>query len=343
MLNSRVWGGVVVAALLAVAGCSQAVEDTDVSPAAPVDESSEPTILAPLTGLPVSGAELDNPALAAKIDNHPAARPQVALDEADIVFEELVEGGLTRYVAIWHSQIPSEIGPVRSIRPMDPLIVSPFGGIMAYSGGQDRFKVAMKAAPVLNAVHGENPMADFFYRSSDKVAPHNVIVRASDLVDSVSELDPPSQQFEYAGTPSDATAVLTGEQVGSFVTRFSSFQAPEWTWSRTDGAFLRSQTNGAADIALSGDRLRASNVVVLFVEIQVIRDIPTTLLVASGQGFVASGGSIVSVEWEKESAESVISLRDANGRPILLAPGNTWIELVPAPGSGVPAGAVELN
>ncbi len=70
--------------------------------------------MAALTGEAIEAGSLSRPPLSAKIDNHPSARPQVGLDEADIVFEELVEGGLTRYVAVWHSSLPAEIGPVRS-------------------------------------------------------------------------------------------------------------------------------------------------------------------------------------------------------------------------------------
>jgi len=102
-------------------------------------ETPAPTALAPLTGVEVLAGSVTNSSLAAKIDNHPGARPQVGLGRTDIVYEELVEGGATRYVGIWQSDIPAEIGPVRSIRPMDPDIVSPFGGIIAYSGGQQRF------------------------------------------------------------------------------------------------------------------------------------------------------------------------------------------------------------
>ena len=100
-------------------------------------ETPAPTQLAPLRGTTVPAGSLAHPSLAAKIDNHEGARPQVGLDRTDIVFEELVEGGLTRYVAVWHSDVPEQIGPVRSIRPMDPDIITPYGGIVAYSGGQE--------------------------------------------------------------------------------------------------------------------------------------------------------------------------------------------------------------
>jgi hypothetical protein len=173
-------------AALALAGCSpdEAVVDDAVTgtsdDAAPaiVDNA----IVAALTGEPIEAGSLSRPSLGAKIDNHPSARPQVGLDEADIVFEELVEGGITRYVAVWHSVLPAEIGPVRSVRPMDPEIVSPFGGVFAYSGGQVRFIQAMQEAPVYNAIHGQPDTEETFYRTSAKVAPHNVLVKAPELI-----------------------------------------------------------------------------------------------------------------------------------------------------------------
>jgi hypothetical protein len=335
------------ASIFLLAACTQGTDTEPPEPTSPTGETGGETPAevivgdtAPLTGLPLGDADLNRPSLAAKVDNHPAARPQLALDRADIVFEELVEGGLTRYVAIWHSDLPPEIGPVRSVRPMDPDIVSPFGGILAYSGGQQRFVEAMLRTPVESAIHGQSNVDDFFYRSPDKVAPHNVIVRAVELIANFADKAPPKQQFVYAADPTSATAVTSGEAVAGFTTRFSSFQAPGWDWSGSDGAFLRSQTNGAADVALTGQRIGATNVVSIFVDIQVIQDIPTTFLVGSGSGFVATGGHIVPVTWSKASPDAVIELRDSAGQGVTLAPGITWVELLPAPGSGVPAGEV---
>jgi hypothetical protein len=138
----------------------------------------EPVFLAPLTGISIPEGSAANPSIAAKIDNHPAARPQVSLEIADIVFEELVEGGLTRYLAVWQSTVPAELGPVRSVRPMDPDIVSPFGGIIAYSGGQERFVALMQEAPVYNAIHGQADTESTFFRTKEKTSPHNVLVKA---------------------------------------------------------------------------------------------------------------------------------------------------------------------
>src|SRR5690606_16312609 len=136
--------------------------------------------------------------LAAKIDNHWDARPQLGLEYTDIVVEEMVEGGLTRYVAIWHSNVPAEIGPVRSIRPMDPDIISPFGGIVAYSGGQYRFVELMRSTNVYNAIHGQRDTDDIMVRARDRRPPHDVMVRAPQLIAMHADIPAPPQQYAFA-------------------------------------------------------------------------------------------------------------------------------------------------
>ena len=352
MNTAKVFVAGAVALSFALAGCGASSEEaldvgeSEVAGESTTDTGGDVTVdanLWPLTGTALDGGDPSAPSLAAKIDNHPLARPQVGLDRADIVFEELVEGGITRYVAIWHSDVPAEIGPVRSVRPMDPEIVSPFGGILAYSGGQQRFIEAMLDAPVASAIHGQSDVDDFFYRSSNAVAPHNVIVRAPELIANFADRSAPSPQFNYATSVADSTAALFGDDLSSIRVTFSSFSSPSWEWSADDGVFYRNQTNGAADLAISGDQIAADNVIVLEVDIQVIQDIPTTNLIDSGEGFVATGGKIHDIRWSKESAESPIELSDASGARVLLAPGQTWIELIPAEGSGVPTGAITIQ
>ena len=346
--TARSFFALIAVAALALAGCAGddgAPEDDVVTTGG--GESSEAIVddatIAALTGATIEAGSLSRPALSGKIDNHPSARPQVGLDEADIVFEELVEGGLTRYLAIWHSSLPAEIGPVRSVRPMDPEIVSPFGGVFAYSGGQVRFIQMMQEAPVYNAIHGQPDTEDTFYRTSAKVAPHNVLVKAPELVDQHLNLPAPERQFAYAPSVEESTAVVAGSPVTSMNPRFSGFSSPTWEWDGTQGVFLRFQTNGAADSASSGNQIFATNVVVLQVGIDVVEDIPTTRLVNQGRGWVATGGSILEVNWFKATPESPIILTTDDGEEVLLGVGNTWIELIPNDSSDVEAGVLTIN
>lgn len=346
--TARSFCALIAVAALALAGCASddgATEDDVVttggaeSPEAIVDDAT----VAALTGETIEAGSLSRPALSGKIDNHPSARPQVGLDEADIVFEELVEGGLTRYIAVWHSSLPAEIGPVRSVRPMDPEIVSPFGGIFAYSGGQVRFIQMMQEAPVYNAIHGQPDTEETFYRTSAKVAPHNVLVKAPELVDQHLDLPAPERQFAYAPSVEESTAVVAGSPVTSMNPRFSGFSSPSWEWDGTQGRFLRFQTNGAADSASSGNQIFATNVIVLQVGIDVVEDIPTTRLVNQGRGWIATGGSIVEINWFKATPESPIILTTDDGEEVRLGVGNTWLQLIPNDSSDVEAGVLTIN
>ena len=346
--TARSFFALVAVAALALSGCAgddAATEDEVVTTEG--GESAEAIVddatVAALTGETIEAGSLSRPALAGKIDNHPSARPQVGLDEADIVFEELVEGGLTRYIAIWHSSLPAEIGPVRSVRPMDPEIVSPFGGIFAYSGGQVRFIQMMQEAPVYNAIHGQPDTEETFYRTSAKVAPHNVLVKAPELVDQHLNLPAPERQFAYAPSVEESSAVVAGSPVTSMNPRFSGFSSPSWEWDGMQGTFLRFQTNGAADSASSGNQIFATNVVVLQVGIDVVEDIPTTRLVNQGKGWVATGGSILEINWFKATPESPIILTTDDGEEVRLGVGNTWIELIPNDSSDVEAGVLTIN
>ena len=291
-----------------------------------------PLVIAPLTGRPIEAGAAANPSIAAKIDNHLQARPQVGLDTTDIVFEEMVEGGLTRYVAVWQSTIPAELGPVRSIRPMDPDIISPFGGIVAYSGGQYRFVELMKAAPVYNAIHGQRDTADTFYRSRDKRAPHNVLVKASTVVAQHADLKPPAQQFGYAIDALSATAATEGTPTAKINLRFGAPSTPSWTWDAASGTWLRFQA-GVKDTATTGKQLTATNIVVVRVKVDNGLGVPKSELVGSGEAWVSSGGATVHARWSKGSATSRIRLLDDNGAAVRLAPGNTWVEFVPSSGS----------
>ena len=285
------------------------------------------TEIAPLTGLSVEAGSLARPSLAAKIDNHVAARPQVSIDSTDLVFEELVEGGITRYVAVWQSDIPDQVGPVRSIRPMDPDIIAPFGGLVSYSGGQQRFVDAMNDTGQISAVF-DYDTTGLFSRSAATASPHNVILAASEFLNRNVSVAPPAQQYAYAATLSGASAATDGTPISVINTRFSNSSARSWTWNAEAAAYLRAQ-DGVPDLTAGGVQLMATNVVVLRVDVTVDQSIPETELIASGEASISTGGRTLAATWSKASQTAPIRLIDANGVTIRLAPGNTWFQLVP--------------
>jgi hypothetical protein len=291
-----------------------------------------PTAVAPLRGTTVPVGSLDHASIAAKIDNLPVARPQIGLGSADLVYQELVEGGLTRYVAVWQSSIPALIGPVRSIRPMDPDIVSPLGGIICYSGGQQRFVDLMRNTPVYNAIHGQADTASTFFRTPTRAAPHNVLVKATELLAEHASIPAPAQQFAYSLDAASSSSAKDGTPTAVVDFAFSGVSNGSWTWDAATSAFLRSQGTGP-DLDEAGAQLSATNVVVIRVTVTDDQGVPKTNLIGSGEAWISSGGGTVHATWSKARATDPIHLVDGQGAPVRLAPGNTWIELVPSAGS----------
>jgi Protein of unknown function (DUF3048) N-terminal domain/Protein of unknown function (DUF3048) C-terminal domain len=287
----------------------------------------------PLTGVPVDTVA-NRPALAVKIENSVPARPQTGLNAADLVWEQVVEGGITRFVAVYHSNLPPEIGPVRSVRPMDPAIAAPLHGLLAFSGGVQTYITAAENAGL--QVLSESG-ADGFHRIQNRRAPHNVYAAPQTLVaqaDAAHQASP-AAQFDYPAAGEQPTAVAAGRPAANLALTMSGVSHPRWTWSAAEGRWLRAEGSAPA-VEASGGRIGATNVVVLRVDVATTtaRDpagnpVPETILTGRGQALVASGGHTVTATWSKPRIGDRVTLTGADGAPVTLAPGTTWVELVP--------------
>lgn len=296
----------------------------------------EMPIVWPLTGVPIAEVA-ERPAMSVKIENSDAARPQTGLSSADVVWEEMVEGGITRFNAVFHSQIPSELGPIRSLRPMDAAISAPFGGLFVFSGGQSQF-VSQVAATGLTMLSHDGGDAGF-YRTNDRRAPHNVYGDPETFLGAGSGQSAPQAQFEFGRTAEDATA-LAGTATSTIAISFPA-ASPGWSW---DGTAWNRTEDGQPATTIDDAQITSVNVVVLRVQVRNsgARDpggnpVPETILTGSGGATVFVGGHSIEATWEKPDVDSVLTLTTAEGEPVLLAPGNVWVELVPVSGSSVSA------
>src|SRR5580692_10493375 len=166
---------------------------------------------APLTGLPdPTGLSVKRPALTVKIENTPQALPQWGIDQADVVYEEIVNGGITRLAAIFNSHAPAKVGPVRSVRPTDTQVVWPLGGIFAYSGGAPYAVESIETAPV--KLIDESSAGSAMFRDPDLQAPHNLFAVAPLLFKFGGTPVPPPPLFSYLS----AKQTAGGTTVASF-------------------------------------------------------------------------------------------------------------------------------
>jgi hypothetical protein len=327
----RILAAVSLSALL-LTGCSSP------SPTASQTPTPKQYVTAPLTGIKyeVGSADaqgLSRASVACKIDNSEAARPQIGLNSTDLVFDEMVEGGLTRFVAIWQSHLPEAVGPVRSIRPMDPDILTPFGGIVCYSGGQAVFVNMMRSTPLFNASETTEQGKGTFTRVHDREAPHNVVVNALKLSTDHPESAAPTAQFNFAQDFAHATATATGQQLTDLTVTFPAASA-KWTATSAE-QLTRTQDGKPHTDAADGSNIHASNVVVM--QVTVDRSyadpkysyVPKDVVIGTGKAWVVSGDHVVEAIWSKTSRQTSITLALADGTPVQLAPGNTWVELQP--------------
>ncbi|GAA4352200.1 DUF3048 domain-containing protein [Angustibacter luteus] len=332
----------VLAVLLGTVACSHraptpAAPSPSVTTSAPSPPASAPPLVAPLTGRPVH-AVAQRPALTVKIENSTAARPQSGLDQADLVVEELVEGGITRFAAMFQTADPGTVGPVRSVRNVDTSIASPTRGLLAFSGGAGVVLKVVRKAPLQLLSGGAG-----FRRSGARSAPHNLYAKAGTLWGraNAAHRAPPKPYLPWAPDATRAgTATAPGNQAASQAQlTFSSGERPRWTYQASTRTWLRSEGSKPAKVA-SGRRLAADNVLVLRVRTRDAgyrdpagNDVPESVLTGSGRLTVLSAGRQVSGTWHKAGRDARFTFTDTAGRPLLVAPGRTWIELVPSTGA----------
>jgi Protein of unknown function (DUF3048) N-terminal domain/Protein of unknown function (DUF3048) C-terminal domain len=280
---------------------------------------------APLTGLSdPSGLSVKRSALTVKIENTPQALPQWGIDQADVVYEEIVNGGITRLAAIFNSHAPAKVGPVRSVRPTDTQVVWPLGGIFAYSGGAPYAVASISTAPV--KLVDESSAGTAMFRDPNLFAPHNLFAIAPQLFAVGGTPVPPPQLFSYR----TSTQKAGGLPVVRFVVPFPSVYPVTWTWDTASASWDRTLF-GKADVTGTGLRESPKNVVVMWVNY--VNGIGTEASYANLQGsgtaaFFVDGKETMGNWTRGPSKADVVQYKTENGKSALMTPGQTWVELL---------------
>lgn len=325
-----------LAALTALTACGGGDDDEAAKPKATTTTVAQTTTTAaavanPLTGLP--GEVRQRPALIAKIDNAPKGRPQAGINQADIVVEEGVEGGITRLAVVFHSQDVDVIGPVRSARTTDIHIAAPLNRpLFAWSGSNADFEKLIRQAPLVDV--GVAVRRGPYFRQPGRPGPYDLFARFGQLYEG-AQGGPPPPMFTYrgagepaAGDPATRAHMEWRDKVQTLV---------DWEWAADVGAWRRTQ-NGTPHVDAAGNPVLAKNVVIQLVTYHDTgyRDqsntiVPEADLVGEGDVMVLTEGKVIRGRWKKESPDKLTSYTDATGQPIKLTPGITWVEL-PKPG-----------
>ena len=298
-----------------------------------------------LTGLEISPELwLKRPrrVLAFKIDNNLNARPQSGLQESDAVFEILVEGGMTRFLALFLDKSSTYLGPVRSARPTDPTVIRPLGGTLVVSGATGGLipTIRQSGVPVL-----EETGAPSMFRISNRNAPHNLYADTELVRDVVNErgfyfLQPgpePLYDFGYDQTNwKDGAARVT--------IKYSEFTTV--IWKLGDGNYERFIVDGYAPdkeavahnfISQDGnytDILKSETVVVIQGPLYNDENttLPSILTVGVGPVTIFNDGKVIEGTWRRNDIQESFTFTDLDQNPIFVPPSSQWIHILPTDG-----------
>jgi hypothetical protein len=288
----------------------------------------------PLTGLIApSGSAIRQRVVSVKVENSASARPQTGLQAADVVYETLTEGGVTRFNALFHSQVPGTLGPVRSARLSDLAIVPQYGALFVFSGAST-FITGQLARTSIQNLSEDAGVTAIYHRSSDRRMPHNLYVSVPKARREGARRGWAKTQtvrpFKFGESGIDATPTVT--RLGITV---SPVNRVVWTYDAAKRRYTR-QTNGRPHVDMAtGKALWARNVVVIWAKTRELphRDVagsPTLgiTLIGTGQATVFRDGLRFDGKWTA-TADAPPVFETSEGTRITLAPGNTWMEVVP--------------
>ncbi|MAF44374.1 MAG: hypothetical protein CL407_00425 [Acidimicrobiaceae bacterium] len=297
----------------------------------------EREFLAPFRGTPIDSTELYSPPLALKIDNAPTALPQQGLQDADIVFEELVEGGLTRFLAIFHSQIPTSVGPIRSGRSTDIPLLMPFdGALFGWSGSNWAFRKLLDTVAITDVGLYRNP--SHYWRQTERIPPSNLWVRASQLFNKEAHDPHSSEPLWPYELPEETTSGPSREIKGVKVDWGST--KVEHLWDAARSGWARSQNDDphvVLDLKGEQHELAPENLIIQFTKYVLTNEedvngarIPLGLVSeGSGTALILKDGGLIEGRWIKANVTVHTDFFDNQGRLIAMSPGSTWVLLAP--------------
>lgn len=277
----------------------------------------------------------DGPVLVVKVDDTSQAHPQIGLDKADLVYIEEVEGGLTRLAAVFSSQIPSQIGPVRSARISDIDLLSQYGHVaFAYSGAQTRMLPVIASANLEN-LGAQRESETLYTRDSSRFAPVNLILQANLLMakltdQHVSIVTSKNMGWTFGPVP------IGGQKILSVKLKWpaNTYGA---VWSPSESRWLLIHSN-SPDLAADGGQLGPTTLVVQIVSITPSQYhdkfggvTPFSATIGTGTGYVLRNGFAYAAKWTRPDATSGTSWTTTDGTPIPFAGGQIWVAMTDSP------------
>ncbi len=285
--------------------------------------------LCPLTGLPIEADQYSLRPIAVMIDNMASARPQSGLQNADIVYEMPAEGGITRYMAIFHHLTADKIGPVRSARSYFIDKAMEFNAVYVHCGGSPEALKDIQTLRIdsLNELKGEAN----FWRAKDRKAPHNLYTSTTLAREVMDKKNISGENWSYKFNFADDFAIPDGGGAKNIVIDYKSNYKVGYQYDETKKIYFRIINGNKLKDKETGTEITTVNIIVERVSAKIVDSVGRLEIsnIGTGKGYLITGGKQMEITWSKKDRQSKTVYTDLKGNPIVLNKGNTWIQVIP--------------
>lgn len=287
----------------------------------------EKPILSNMTGLPVPEEVNKRNVTGVMIENSPDARPQAGLIDADVVYEAVAEGGITRFLALFHDDEPKYVGPIRSARPYYLHWALPFNAGLAHVGGSPEALVLIKRWKVRDLDQFHNPGA--YGRVSSRYAPHNMYsgIDRLNAVEKEKKFKPDNFiAFERKESKGEAPSQIKAGQIN--LTLSGPLYNTEFKFNKKENKYMRSQAGKKHLDDKTGKQIQPDVLIAIITTKGQNGQYTTYRTTGTGSAYIFQDGQIIKGQWKKKNRNSQYVFTTKSGTPLQLNPGKVWITVV---------------
>ena len=300
----------------------------------------------PLTGMPIDGDAVNKRPVAIMLNNLKQALPQLGQSEADIIYECLAEGGITRMLGVY--QDPSDVGAIGSIRSARPYYLELALGhdaIFIHAGGSEDAYADIRAWGVtaLDGVNGpycgSSPGSNLMWRDADRRRnlgyEHSVITTGETIEEKFATYSFRQEHkdgYTYPITFADDGTPENGSAANTITVPFSNYKTGVFIYDADSGTYLVEEYGAPYVDGNTGDQVAVTNVLVVQTSCWNTGDSYGHMevdLTGTGSGYYACGGQIIPIRWSKPDRNSPFTYTDENGQPIVLGRGSSYVNIIP--------------
>lgn len=292
---------------------------------------------APLTGVYVREETISQRPIVAMLDNHYGARPQAGLKDAEVVYEILAEGNITRYMAVFQTSLPENLGPIRSARPYYISRALEYDPYYVHVGGSEQAKKDIRELNMAD-VDGLSSGSNVFWRTKHKRIPHNMYTNAAAIIKEGNRKGHRTEVTFDTLKFKDESETINGVNCTGLdiiylqaTSRDKDGYHVGFTYNEERALYERLVNSKVYSDEIDGTPLTTTNVIVQYATHKVLDNEGRLAVgfVGSGKGQYISAGEKIEITWKKETRRGLTRFYTENGEELVLNPGKTWIQVVP--------------